>query len=93
MPGLMRAAARTAVVAGTATATRNAVDRRQASKNVAAYSQAEQQVYAQQAPPPPAAPPESTDDKLAQLERLGQLKAQGILTEEEFAAQKAAILG
>lgn len=98
MPGLMRAAARTAVVAGTATATRNAVDRRQASKNVAAYSQAEQQVYAQQAPPvqaPPmqAAPAESMDDKLAQLERLGQLKAQGILSEEEFAAQKAAILG
>jgi hypothetical protein len=85
--------ARTAVVAGTATATRNAVDRRQAQKNVAAYSQAEQQVYAQQAPPPAAAPPKSTDDKLAQLERLGQLKAQGILTEEEFAQQKAAILG
>jgi hypothetical protein len=85
--------ARTAVIAGTATATRNAVDRRQAQKNVAAYSQAEQQVYAQQAPPPAAAPPKSTDDKLAQLERLGQLKAQGILTEEEFAQQKAAILG
>ena len=83
MPGLMRMAARTAVVAGTATATRNAVDRRQASKNVAA----EQQAYAQQAPP------EGMDDKLAQLERLGQLKAQGILSEEEFAAQKAAILG
>jgi hypothetical protein len=87
-------AARTAVVAGTATATRNAVDRRQASKNVAA----EQQAYAQQAPPPQAppmqaAPPEGMDDKLAQLERLGQLKAQGILSEEEFAAQKAAILG
>jgi len=94
MPGLMRMAARTAVVAGTATATRNAVDRRQASKNVAA----EQQAYAQQAPPPQAppmqaAPPEGMDDKLAQLERLGQLKAQGILSEEEFAAQKAAILG
>jgi hypothetical protein len=60
---------------------------------VAAYQQAEQQVYAQQAPPAAAAPADSTDDKLAQLERLGQLKAQGILTEEEFAAQKAAILG
>jgi hypothetical protein len=70
------------------------VQRRQASKNVAAYNQAEQQVYAQQAPPMQmAAPADSTDDKLAQLERLGQLKAQGILTEEEFAAQKAAILG
>jgi len=91
MPGLMRGMARTAAVVGTATATRNAVDRRQAGKNVAAVAQAEQQVYA--APPPPPPPPESTDDKLAQLERLGQLKAQGILTEEEFAAQKAAILG
>jgi hypothetical protein len=91
--------ARTAVVAGTATATRNAVDRRQAGKNVAAYGEAEQQVYAQQAPPPmqaapiAAAPAESMDDKLAQLERLGQLKAQGILSEQEFAEQKAAILG
>ncbi len=92
MPGLMRGMARTAAVVGTATATRNAVDRRQAGKNAAAVSQAQQQVYAQPAPPPPA-PAESTDDKLAQLERLGQLKAQGILTEEEFAAQKAAILG
>ena len=94
MPGLMRGMARTAAVVGTATATRNAVDRRQAGKNVAA----QQQAYAQQAPPPQAAPvaaapAESTDDKLEQLERLGQLKAQGILTEEEFAAQKAAILG
>ncbi len=92
MPGLMRGMARTAVIAGTATATSNAVNRRQAQKNVSAVAQAEQQVYAQPAPPPQA-PPESTDDKLAQLERLGQLKAQGILTEEEFAAQKAAILG
>jgi hypothetical protein len=95
MPRLIGTMARTAVIAGTATATRNAVDRRQASKNVAA----EQQAYAQQAPPPPvqmapaAAPPESMDDKLAQLERLGQLKAQGILSEEEFTQQKAAILG
>jgi hypothetical protein len=92
MPGLMRGMVRTAAVVGTATATRNAVDRRQAGKNAAAYSQAEQQVQAQQAPPP-AAPAETMDDKLAQLERLGQLKAQGILSEEEFAAQKAAILG
>jgi len=94
MPGLVRGMARTAVIAGTATATSNAVNRRQAQKNVNAVAQAEQQVYAQPAPPPPpAAPAESMDDKLAQLERLGQLKAQGILSEEEFAAQKAAILG
>ena len=93
MPGLMRGMARTAAVVGTATATRNAVDRRQAGKNAQAVAQAEQQVYAQQAPPPPPPPAENMDDKLAQLERLGQLKAQGILSEEEFAAQKAAILG
>lgn len=93
MPGLIRGMARTAAVVGTATATRNAVDRRQAGKNAQAVAQAEQQAYAQQAPPPPPPPAESMDDKLAQLERLGQLKAQGILSEEEFAAQKAAILG
>jgi hypothetical protein len=93
MPGLLRGVARTAVIAGTATAASGAVQRRQASKNVAAYQQAEQQVYAQQAPPPAAAPAETMDDKLAQLERLGQLKAQGVLTEEEFAAQKAKLLG
>jgi len=92
MPGLLRGVARTAVIAGTATAASGAVQRRQAGKNVAAYNQAEQQAAAQQAPPVQMAPAESTDDKLAQLERLGQLKAQGILTEEEFAAQKAAIL-
>jgi len=95
MPGLMRGIARTAVIAGTATATSNAVNRRQASKNVAAYDQAYQQ-QAAQAPAPqpvyvaPAAP--TQDDKLEALERLGALKAQGILTEEEFAQQKAQIL-
>ncbi len=118
MPGLLRGMARTAVVAGTATATANAVNRRQAQRNVAAYEQAGQQVYAQQPPPgrmvvpqqiPPGTPnigmvvppppqarapqENAIDDKLAQLERLGQLKAQGILTEEEFSAQKAVILG
>ena len=94
MPRLLGTMARTAVIAGTASATAGAVQRRQAGKNVAAQQQAEQQVYAQQAPPPmQAAPAETMDDKLAQLERLAQLKAQGILSEEEFAAQKAAILG
>ncbi len=97
MPGLMRGIARTAVIAGTATAASNAVNRRQADKNVAAYDQAYQQ-QAAQAPPPqpvyaaPAPAPVDQDDKLAQLERLGALKAQGILTEEEFAQQKAEIL-
>jgi hypothetical protein len=94
MPGLLRGMARTAVIAGTATAASNAVNRRQAEKNVAAYDQAAQQV-AQQAPAPApvAAAPAPEDDMYAQLERIGALKAQGILTEEEFAAQKAKILG
>jgi len=88
--------ARTAAVVGTATATRNAVNRRQADKNAQAYAQAEQ-TYAQAAPPPQevvyveAPAPEA--DVITQLERLGALKAQGILTEEEFAAQKAKLLG
>lgn len=98
MPGLMRGMARTAAVVGTATATRNAVNRRQADKNAQAYAQAQQTAYAQTAPPPqevvyesPAPAPE--EDVISQLERLGALKAQGILTEEEFAAQKAILLG
>jgi hypothetical protein len=87
-------------VVGTATATRNAVNRRQADKNAQAYAQAQQSAYAQTAPPPqevqyveqaPAPAPE--EDVITQLERLGALKAQGILTEEEFAAQKAKLLG
>ena len=101
MPGLVRGMARTAAVVGTATATRNAVNRRQAEKNAQAYSQAMNTVSAQQAPPPQqyAPPPEeyyappSQEDVIAQLERLGALKAQGILTEEEFQAQKARLLG
>jgi putative oligomerization/nucleic acid binding protein len=94
MPGLLRGMARTAVVAGTATAVSNRVSRRQAGR-WAAQDQA--QYYAESAPPPPAAaaPPAADDNdrKLDQLKELGELKAQGVLTEEEFAAQKAAILG
>jgi hypothetical protein len=95
MPGLIRGMARTAAVVGTATATRNAVNRRQASKNVAAYSQAVDQSYVQEAPPPQYAPPPPApeEDVITQLERLGNLLAQGIITEDEFAAQKATILG
>ncbi len=110
MPGLVRGMARTAAIVGTATATRNAVNRRQADKNMAAYQHAvdsnspqqQQVVYAEPPPqqvvyaaPPPqevAAPP-AQDDVISQLERLGALKAQGLLTEEEFAAQKAKLLG
>jgi len=98
MPGLMRGMVRTAAVVGTATATRGAVNRRQANKNAQAYAQAEQTAYAQQAPPPQEEyyappPPAPEEDVITQIERLGALKAQGLLTEEEFAAQKAKLLG
>ena len=100
MPGLLRGMARTAAVVGTATATRNAVNRRQAEKNAQAYASAMESAQVQQAPPPPPAavepPPPAPiqqDDVISQLERLGALKAQGILTEEEFQAQKAKLLG
>jgi len=94
MPGLMRGMVRTAAVVGTATATRGAVNRRQANKNAAAYAQAEQTAYAQQAPAQEYAPaaPAPEEDMITQLERLGALKAQGLLTEEEFAAAKSKLL-
>jgi hypothetical protein len=94
MPGLMRGMAKTAAVVGTATATRGAVNRRQANKNAQAYAQAEQTPYATPAPGAPV-PDQGTveEDPIAQLERLGALYAQGLLTDEEFAAQKAKILG
>jgi hypothetical protein len=90
--------ARTAVVAGTATAVSGRVARRQASRyadrDAHTYAQREQayehEMDEQPAPAPPAA--SSTDDMIAQLEQLGKLKEQGILTEEEFAEQKARIL-
>jgi hypothetical protein len=99
MPGLVRGMARTAAVVGTATATRNAVNRKQADKNVAAYSEAvaQQALPPQEYAPPPqeynTLPPAQEEDVITQLERLGALKAQGILTEEEFATQKAKLLG
>lgn len=87
MPGLIRGVARTAVVAGTATAVSNNVSRRQAGR----WSQ--QQQEQQPAPAPAAAPAApSTDDKLSQLKELGELKASGVLTDAEFEAQKAKIL-
>ena len=103
MPGLLRGVARTAVVAGTATAVSGRVQRRQAEKfaqrDADIYAQREQAYYDQQAPPPepaPAAAPApaaGSGDTIAQLKELAELKTQGILTDEEFAAQKAKILG
>lgn len=95
MPGLLRGMARTAVVAGTATAVSNRVSRRQATRwgyMDEPQQQQQQGGYYEQAPPPPAAA-EPEPDPIAQLKQLAALKDQGILTEEEFAAQKAKILG
>jgi hypothetical protein len=94
MPGLLRGVARTAVVAGTATAVSNRVSRRQATRwQQQGYydQQQEPEPQYEQAPPPPAAAP--APDPIAQLKQLGELHEQGILTDEEFAAQKAKILG
>ena len=89
MPGLIRGVARTAVVAGTATAVSNRVSRRQANRwSQQDYEQ--QQADEQQAPPAPAA---GGDDTIDQLTQLGELRDKGVLTEEEFAAQKAKLLG
>ena len=118
--GLLRGLARTAAIAGTATAVSNRVSRRQAGRWAAKEQKADQEQqaqdaqqqpqYAQQPPPqyaqpqyaqPPqdaqpqyAQPPvaSSTDDMLKQLQKLGELKDAGVLTEEEFQAQKAKIL-
>ena len=93
MPGLLRGVARTAVVAGTATAVSNRVSRRQANR----WQQQGYYDAASRSPStsthrrrPPAAP---APDPIEQLKQLGELHEQGILTDEEFAAQKAKILG
>jgi hypothetical protein len=93
MPGLLRGIARTAVVAGTATAVSNRVSRRQAERwgyqEASAYPP---EGYAEpSAPPPPAAA--GGEDRVQQLKELAALKEQGVLTDEEFAAEKARILG
>ena len=85
MPGLLRGIARTAVIAGTATAVSNRVSRRQANRWAQQDGQhAQQPQYAQPAPAPP--------DPVAQLTQLANLKSEGVLTEAEFEAQKAKIL-
>ena len=97
MPGLLRGVARTAVVAGTASAVGGRVRHRQEQR----WAEQEAQQYQQAAPAPapvapppaPAAPPAAEESTIDQLKQLGELKQQGILTEEEFAAQKAKLLG
>ena len=98
---LLRRMARTAVIAGTATAVSNNVSRRQSErwerKEQEQAAQAQPAAPPQQAypapPPPVPAPAAPGGDLTAELERLGELKTQGILTEEEFAAAKAKLLG
>ena len=87
MPGLLRGVARTAVVAGTATAVSNRVSRRQATRWSQQADPYGQPAY--QEPPPAPAP---AADPIEQLKELAELRQQGILTDEEFAAQKAKIL-
>jgi len=87
-------ATRTAVVAGTATAVSGRVARRQSAK----YDQPQEQPQQEYAPPPPAyAPPPPAaapeDDSMAKLQQLGQLHTQGVLSDEEFSAAKAKVLG
>jgi hypothetical protein len=100
-PGLMGTMARTAVIAGTATAVSGSVSRKgeqkaaaqqqqAAAQQQAMADQAAAQVQAQQAAAAP--PPPSTDDKIAKIKELGALKEAGLLTDEEFAAEKAKVL-
>ena len=92
MPGLLRGVARTAVIAGTATAVSNRVSKRQGER-----WQAQEAQEAAPPPPPVAAPPPppqaGEQSTIEQLKELAALKEQGVLTEQEFAAQKAKILG
>ena len=107
MPGLIRGVARTAAIAGTATAVSNRVSRRQAGRWAAQDQQAyeheyyeqQQQPYQQQPypqaayAPPAAAPANDMSDQIEQLKQLAQLKEQGVLSDQEFEAQKRRILG
>jgi hypothetical protein len=87
--GLIGGIARTAVASGTWTAVSNRVSRRQSNR----WGQQDQQQYQEPAPAPPAPAPSPARDPIAQLKDLADLKSQGVLTDEEFAAQKARVLG
>jgi hypothetical protein len=88
-PGIVGMAARTAVVAGTATAVSGRVARRQQGK----YAAEDQAAYEQQQAAAPAAAPPEEPEYMAELEQLAQLRDQGIVTPEEFEAKKKQILG
>ena len=88
MPGLLRGMARTAVIAGTATTVSNRVSRRQANK----WAAEDQSQYDEQQAAPQAAPAAPTESRVDKLKELAALKDQGILTDEEFASEKARIL-
>jgi Short C-terminal domain len=90
--GLLRGVARTAVVAGTATAVSNRVSRRQAGRWAAQDQAAQQQAHEQQMAQEQQPAAMSTEDKLEHLKTLGDLKAQGVLTDAEFEQQKQRIL-
>jgi len=95
MPGLLRGVARTAVIAGTASAVNGRVQRRQAER----FAERDAQIYADRqqayanATNPPAAAASSSPDRIEQLRELGELRSSGVLTNEEFAAEKARIMG
>jgi hypothetical protein len=91
MPGLLRGVARTAVVAGTATGVSNRVSRRQAQRWAEQDAPPPQQGY--DTPPPAPQQAAGPEGRIEQLKELAALKEQGVLTEEEFAAEKARILG
>jgi hypothetical protein len=93
MPGLLRGMARTAVVAGTATAVSNRVSRRQAQRWGAQEAAYDEPAGYQEAPPPAPQPVAAEADPIEQLKQLAALHNDGVLTDEEFAAQKAKILG
>ena len=93
MPGLLRGVARTAVIAGTATSVSNRVSRRQANRWAAHDAEQYEQPPQEYAAPPPAAPAAPAGkDRVEQLKELASLKDQGVLTDEEFAREKARIL-
>jgi Short C-terminal domain len=100
MPGLLRGVARTAAIAGTASAVSGRVQRHQAEKFaerdaqiIEGHAEAFEQGVTTAAPPAYAPPAPEAPDTLSQLKQLGELHASGVLTDEEFAAQKAKILG